>query len=135
MHSRRPALKPRAAGRGIGKRRAEPAASARAAGAQLSVDFASWTQADERVGARLLELACACVDAAEDGQLALSMLGSAVQARAPLDFRPEHHGKACSISKYMKAKFGGWEAFIQSHAEGTLSVAVGSVRRAAYGQH
>jgi hypothetical protein len=121
-------MKPRAAGRGIGKKqRAEPSL-ARAAGA--SVEFAAWSQADERVEERLLELACECVDAA-DGQLALSMLGSAVQTRAPYDFRPELHGKVTSISKYMKARFGGWEAFIQAHADdGALSLAAGSVRRA-----
>ena len=71
------------------------------------------------------------MDEAEGGQLALSMLGSAVQSRAPIDFRTELNGKMCSISKYMKARFGGWEAFVQAHAEGKLCVAAGSVRRAA----
>ena len=114
-------------GRGIGKRRHHEHQSS--AAAPFLSHFAEATESEERVAEQLLGLARECIGEAAGARLELSELGSAVQARAPMELRPEINGKTLTISKYMKARFGGWEAFIRDRGAGALVVVDGAVCR------
>lgn len=137
---RRPPLPGRFAGatHSIGKnqlaghtRKAGAAAVPRAkpAAAPSSLLLAGLAAEHDGFAAKLRSLVREALQEAPSGELSLSELGSKVSYLAPRrGMSAELEGKVQSLSKRLKAAFGGWEGFVRDHAAADFVLAGGMLR-------
>lgn len=99
--------------------RAQHAAAAQRARPQQSLFLEGLTSEAESFAVKVRALACEALREAPGRALGLAELGARIRDLAPRrGLSGEAEGKVQSISKRVKACFGGWEGFVRDHGEG-----------------